>query len=92
MKIDETPHYRSLYYGTADYEEYYKKYRYKYLLSDHYYNKFMRMSRLRDVAIKDFDPVLIMQAGDLYQILDGVHRAAVALFNEAKDLRCVELS
>jgi len=89
-KITETPHYQSLSQGPDDYRKYLEKFKYTLLTEDSYWGKFKKLNELHTDQIKEFDRIIVTCESDYYRILDGVHRAAVALYHNLKHIRCVE--
>lgn len=92
VEISETPHFQTLHHNVSDYEDYYKRFRYDLLRSDHYLQKLIQMNMIFKSRIIYFDPIIVISTGSAYKILDGVHRAAVLLNNGFRTLKCVEFS
>ena len=89
-KIHDTPHFRSLKDGGTEYKAYLEKFRYTLLTDDYSQKKFLEMSRLESEQIEAFDPILVTAVDGSFQILDGVHRAAVSLFHGCDTMGCVD--
>jgi hypothetical protein len=89
-RIEDTPHFRSLHEGTDDYVRYLRSFRFHWLTDDHYPAKLSELDSLAEDHIRGFPPLLVIRSDKAFRILDGVHRAAVALNHGLNDLRCVE--
>ncbi len=89
LPIAKTPHYLGL-CGEDAYEGYISKYKYKFLMDDHTVEKLVEMRELTIDNIRVFSPILIVSDEEHYRILDGVHRAATALFHNVEKINCVE--
>ncbi len=88
--IAETPHYRGLNQETDDYRNYLEKFKYTLLTPDYSWKNFKKLNELDIDKIKSFDRIIVKRKSDYYEILDGVHRAAVSLNHNLKHIRCVE--
>jgi len=93
LPIQDSPHYKGLSYGRSHYCGYLDKFAGRFLLDDHHWEKFFRMSQLPEDVLLRFDPIAVVKAGDgIYNICDGVHRAAVLVFRGlGARIKCVEL-
>jgi len=80
-KIHDTPHFRTLKYGDAEYKEYLENFQYTLLTDDYSQTKFLEMSRLDRRRIEAFYPILVTP-------LNG--STAVSLFCGFKTMNCVE--
>ncbi len=89
-KISETPHYRSLNQGPADYRNYLENFKYTLLTVDYSWDKFKKLNELNINQIKQFGRIIVKKEPGYFTILDGVHRAAVSLNHHLKNVRCVE--
>ena len=88
--ISETPHYKALNKDIHIYENYVNTYRFKYLRADHYPQKLIELNTLNIERLQSLPPIIVkpLQNG-AYQILDGVHRAAVYLNHDILKIHCV---
>jgi hypothetical protein len=89
-KISKTPHFLSLIHRSMDYQNYLNRYRYTWLTDDHYPIKLQNMSEMSRKQLDHLDPIIVIRKGSSFQILDGVHRAAVSLFVGRKSIKSVE--
>jgi len=89
-KVSETPHYQSLKLGTDDYNRYLEKFRYTLLTADYSFDKLKSLDELATDKIRYSDRILVTAESNYYMILDGVHRAAVALNHGLDQMRCLE--
>jgi len=90
--IQNTPHFRALVEDAGLYLKYLQEFRFTYLKDDYSWHRFYELSRLPTDAIRQLDPVLVTAEDGYFRILDGVHRAAIALYHQLDSIRCVELN
>jgi hypothetical protein len=69
-------------------KKYVQQFRHTYLKDDHYWEKLYQMSKLDEAQIRAFDPILVAPEERYYRILDGVHRAAIALYRGLNQAKC----
>jgi hypothetical protein len=91
VEIHRTPHFRAFRDGGKAYADYIKRFRYTLLTDDQSLEKLLQMNGLSISEIKAFDQILVRPVACGFQILDGVHRAAVALNHQLKSIRCVKI-
>ena len=91
VEIHRTPHFRALQDGGKAYADYIERFRFTLLTDDQSLEKLLQMNRLSISEIEAFDQILVRPVACGFQILDGVHRAAVALNHQLKSIRCVEI-
>lgn len=92
LPISQTPHYRALTGHQEEYTEYLVRFRYTYLKDNYSWSRFHRLSRLSREELLQLDPILVIPTEGNYRILDGVHRAAIALFHQIDTIQCIELT
>lgn len=91
VPISETPHYRSLAQGTDDYDRYLSAHRFTTLLDDHTSEKLLQMRNLTPDIVRRFGPILVRRDSEgTLCIVDGVHRAAAAVYHAVDRLQTVE--
>ncbi len=89
ITIKDTPHYKALCQDTAIYLEYLSRYQYARLCDDYSLERFLELSSLELEKLRTLPPILVKPNGDRYLILDGVHRAAAALFRNFETINSV---
>jgi hypothetical protein len=89
--VAETPHFQALVGDTQRYIDYVNRFRYTYLKDNHRWEQLRSLNQLDDVEVKDLDPILVQRLEENFQILDGVHRAAVTLYHGFEAIRCIEM-
>jgi len=90
VEVSDTPHFRSLKHRGTDYIDYLERFRYTLLTDDYSWKKLLQMNQLSLSQIQAFAPILVAPLECGFRILDGVHRAAVALNHNLEKIRCVE--
>lgn len=90
VEVSDTPHFLSLKHRGTEYINYLERFRYTLLTDDYSWKKLLQMNQLSLSQIKAFAPILVAPLGCGFRILDGVHRAAVALNHNLEKIRCVE--
>ena len=90
VKVSDTPHFRSLKHRGRDYIDYLERFRYTLLTDDYSWKKLLQMNQLSLSQIQAFAPILVAPLECGFRILDGIHRAAVALNHNLEKIRCVE--
>lgn len=87
--IEETPHYKGLLENMVYYQNYLQQFRFTYLCDDYSIEKFNSLKSLGKDQLKSISPILVKPLNENYYIIDGVHRAAVALINGYEKIDCV---
>jgi len=89
LPIVQSPHYKEI-LGGDDYKNYYNRYKYIFLLDDHYPEKIDELRKLGSDQIEKFPPVAVINMGNYFRVLDGAHRLAAALYHKIHMINCVE--
>ena len=71
------------------YKKYLHQFRFTYLSDDYFIDKFVGLKSLSKEQLKNIPPILVEQMEGNCYILDGVHRAAVMLYNGIDKINCV---
>ena len=86
VHIKDTPHYKYLSGDKDTYENYFLKYFGKELMSDHFPESFDKLIDVYDPNYLKSFPIINSNG----QILDGVHRIAIAYFNDQKTIQVIK--
>lgn len=84
VKLDKTPHYKSLVEESAIYNKYINTFRYTYLCDNYSLDNYNKMKNLLKDPTFEFPPILVKPDEENFLILDGVHRSAISLYNKRK--------
>lgn len=78
VRLEETPQYLGVTVPDI-YKKYLEEFQYTYLCDHYSHRKYSALQLVDIVRLLRKNPVLVRRSGDNYALLDGVHRASVAL-------------
>jgi hypothetical protein len=79
--VKDTPHYNALCSDMNIYTNHLNQFRFTHLCDDYSIGKFLALKEIKVEQLRRLPPIIVKPLGTgFYQILDGVHRAAVHLF------------
>lgn len=90
-KIKDTPQFLGL-TDARVYESYLLNYQFSKLCDDYSLEKLLTMKTIDKAKIRQLPPIIVKPTGEYFIILDGVHRAAITLYNNFERIHCVVLN